>query len=151
MNAKNYALWLLGKRAYTQKRLREKLESKNYPQADIDSAMKFCIDQGFINDIEYAKSFIRTRDICSPRGKHLLRLELIKRGVSDEDLIEVFADEEVAARPEEELARELIRRKTRQYDTLNKEKKYQRLFGLLARRGFEINTIRSVLDEYFRK
>lgn len=151
MNPKNYALWLLGKRAYTEKGLRDKLKSKKYFASDIEIVIKFCKDQRFINDIEYAKSFIRTRDICSPRGKHLLRLELLRKGISRDDIDKVFDDEEVVSRSEIDLARELVRRKARQYDTLSKEKKYQKLFGLLARRGFDLDIIKEVTNEYLKK
>lgn len=151
MNPRNYALWLLGKRAYTEKGLRDKLISKKYFASDIDIVIKFCKDQRFINDIEYAKSFIRTRDAASPRGKRLLRLELMQKGVSADNIDTAFNDEEVSNRSEIELACELIRRKARQYDTLSRDKQYQRAYGLLARRGFDINTIKEVLNEYFKK
>ncbi len=151
MDVKNYALWLLGKRAYTEKGLREKLVSKKYPEYDINQTIKLCRDQRFINDLEYAKSFIRSRDICNPRGRRVLYLELVRKGVPKEIIEKAFDDEEISNRSEKGLARELLRRKTRQYDTLSKDKQYQRAYGLLARRGFDISTIREVTNEYFKK
>lgn len=151
MRALEYALWLLGKRQYTEKGLREKLSSKQYQPPDIDRALKFCIERGYINDMEYAKSFIRSRDAYNPRGRRLLFFELIKKGVSKEDVEKVFADGEVLNRDERLLAQSLVKRKARQYATLERGKAYQRLYGLLARKGFDLQIIRSVLDEQFKR
>ena len=149
MQAKNYALWLLGKRAYTIKGLRDKLQNRQYPDTDIAATIKFCLDQRFLDDVEYAKNFIRARDAIRPRGRRLLFFELIKKGVAKDDIEKAFADEEIINRDETELARETIRRKGRQYATLSREVAYRRAFGALARRGFNINTIKEVLDDYF--
>lgn len=151
MEAKKYALWLLGKRAYTVKKLREKLESKQYPKSDIDATLKFCIDHKFLNDVEYAKSFIRARDALRPRGRRVLQMELIRKGVASPDIDKAFEDEEISNRDEKELATRIIERKRKQCATLNREVAYRRLFGTLARRGFNINIIKEVISDYFKK
>lgn len=149
MESTNYALWLLGRRAYTVNRLEEKLKSKQYPSADIDATINFCIDHGFLNDTEYAINFIRSRDAIRPRGRRILQLELIKKGIDRSDIDKAFEDEEISNRNEKELAISIVKRKARQCATLSREVAYRRLFGTLARRGFDINIIKEVLNEYF--
>jgi regulatory protein len=149
MESKNYALWLLGRRAYTVKKLREKLSNKQYPEADIAATIKFCIDQHFLDDVEYAKNFIRARDAIRPRGRRILKFELIRKGVASADIDKAFEDEEISNRDERELALRIVERKSKQCATLSKEVAYRRLFGTLARRGFDINIIKEVINEYF--
>lgn len=150
MESKNYALWLLGRRAYTTRKLQEKLEDKKYTKTDINDTIKFCIDQHFLDDVEYAKNFIRARDAIRPRGRRILKFELIKKGVEKDDINKAFEDEEISNRDEKEMAVRIVERKSKQCATLSKEVVYRRLFGLLARRGFDINIIKEVLNEYFK-
>ena len=43
------------------------------------------------------------------------------------------------------LARDLVRRKWAQYKQLDEQTRWRRMAGLLARRGFSLDTIRAVL------
>ena len=43
------------------------------------------------------------------------------------------------------LARDLVRRKWKQYEQLDEQTRWRRMAGLLARRGFSLDTIRAVL------
>jgi len=147
MEAKNYALWLLGRRAYSEKGLREKLRQKNYSVADIDAIVKFCLEHKFLNDLEYAKSFIRTRLALRPRGQRVLRLELLKKGIADETIKEALASKDTNQVSETGLARRLVEQKRFQYAGVEGQIRNRRLFALLARRGFSISTIKEVLND----
>lgn len=151
MESKNYALWLLGRRAYTTRKLQEKLKDKKYTKTDIAATIRFCLDHHYLDDVEYAKNFIRARDALRPRGRRVLRLELIRKGVASADIDKAFEDEELSSRDEKVLATNIIKRKSKQCATLSREVAYRRLFGTLARRGFDINIIKEVLNEYFGK
>ncbi len=147
MDAKHYALWLLGRRAYSEKRLRDKLRRKQYSPEEIDAVVKFCLDHKFLNDMEYAKSFIRTRHVLRPRGQRVLRLELIKRGIDDEIIKEALAHDDANQVSELELARCLVESRRFQYAGSDEQTRKRRLFALLARRGFSISIIKEVLND----
>ena len=147
MDAKNYALWLLGQRAYSEKRLCDKLRRKKYSETDIVSVIKYCLEHRFLDDLEYAKSFIRTRLALRPRGQRVLRLELLKRGIDDGTIEEALSSNELNQTSEVELARRLVEQKRFQYAGLEKQIRNRRLFALLARRGFSVTTIKEVLNE----
>lgn len=147
MDAKHYALWLLGRRAYSEKRLLDKLRRKKYPDSDIEAAIKFCLDHKFLNDLEYAKSFIRTRLALRPRGQRVLRLELLKRGINDEIIKEALASSDANQVSEVELARRLVEQKRFQYAGIDRQTRNRRLFALLARRGFSISIIKEVIND----
>jgi len=147
MDAKHYALWLLGRRAYSEKGLRDKLRRKNHSDADIDAVIKYCLEHKFLNDLEYAKSFIRTRLALRPRGERVLRLELLKRGIADETIKEALSSSELNQTSEQELARRLVEQKRFQYAGVSEQIRNRRLFALLARRGFSMNIIKEVLND----
>lgn len=147
MDAKHYALWLLGRRAYSEKRLRDKLRQKKYPEGDIEQIIKYCLERKFLNDLEYAKSFIRTRLSLRPRGQRVLRLELLKRGISDENIKEALASKDTNQASEVELARRLVEQKRFQYAGIDEQTRNRRLFALLARRGFSISIIKEVIND----
>ena len=44
--ALNKALILLGKRAYTIKQIRQKLQKKNYSNEIIEAVVKYCLEMG---------------------------------------------------------------------------------------------------------
>src|SRR3990167_1503602 len=147
MDAKNYAFWLLGRRAYSEKRLRDKLRQKKYPEGDIEQIIKYCLERKFLNDLEYAKSFIRTRLSLRPRGQRVLRLELLKRGISDENIKEALASKDTNQASEVELALRLVEQKRFQYAGIDEQTRNRRLFALLARRGFSISIIKEVIND----
>jgi regulatory protein len=147
---KDYALRLLSARSYTEKGLERKMRQKGYNIEDITEVVSWCREQRFVNDREYALSFIRSRDILKPRGQRVLRLELIKKGVPvsiiDDTLTAVFDD-----RDERQLATDVLSRKLPSWRTLNRETKWRRAYSLLARRGFNHNIICEVLNEQIPK
>ena len=151
MKAQSYALWLLGKRQYTEKQLRDKLCRKEFEPAEIDATISKCKKYKYIDDFNYAKSFVRTRDMFNPRGKRILRLELLKRGVADDVVARAFEDEEISNRDELNMARQLAKKKYLQYAKLDRRVAWRRLYGQLARRGFDLNIIKEVLDEQFKR
>jgi regulatory protein len=151
MNAKDYALFLLGRRAYTEKMLRAKLAYKKYPKKEIEAVIVLCKKYSYINDYDYGKNFILSRDGASPRGHYLLAQELKQKGIEKETIAQIFQDEALASRSEIALARKLIRQKLPRYATMERRVARQKCYGLLARRGFNPEIIRSVINENFRQ
>jgi regulatory protein len=147
---KDYALKLLSARSYTEKGLERKMRQKGYNIEDITEVISWCRTQRFVDDREYALSFIRSRDILKPRGQRVLRMELMAKGVPvsiiDDALTAVFEN-----RDERQLAAEVLSRKLPAWRTLGREIKRRRAYSLLARRGFNHNIICEVLDEQIPK
>ena len=54
MTAKNKALALLARQPYTRKRLTEKLYEKEYEHHEVEEAIEWCIEEGYLNDTEWA-------------------------------------------------------------------------------------------------
>jgi len=146
VDAKTYALWLLNRRSYPEVKLRFKLKERGFAEMAIASVLKNFKERGYINDLEYAKSFIRERCRLRPRAARVLALELRKRGISRGDIETALEDAETMG-DEKELIRRLVGKKKKQYAKLDDRIARQRLLGYLARRGFSLSNIKEVLDE----
>lgn len=98
---------------------------------------------GYIDDEMYAKRFIESRNRSRPKGKKLIRLELLRKGVSQDIIDSVSTD----GPSDIELAREVVQKKYsiwRKMPILEQKKK---LFGFLQRRGFGSSIIFRIIDE----
>jgi len=147
---KDYVLKLLAARAYTEKGLERKMLEKGYNKRDITEVIAWCRDQRFVDDREFARSFIRTRDAIKPRGRRVLRLELISKGVPVE-IVDEILEESSADRNEAELAAEVLKRRLPAWRSLSQDNQWRRAYSLLARRGFNHNIICEVINEQIPK
>ena len=115
----------------------EKLKSKNISDKEIKETIAVLKRNGLLDDENFAKMWVRDRNLLKPTGSFLLKLELKKMGVA-ESLIE----KAISGQDEEELAKQAIEMKGR-YREAEFEKKAQ----FLQRRGFSMNTIYKVLKK----
>lgn len=80
--AKQYMLWLLTRRDYSEKELRTKLTQKGYEVADIDSALTLCQDYGFQCDSRFAES--KARNDSRRMGNRNITARLAMKGIDKE-------------------------------------------------------------------
>jgi len=102
-----------------------------------------------IDDLSFAKWWLDQRLNFRPRGKRLLRTELIQKGIEkeiiDESLLTIN-NQQLAI-----LAGKIIDKKMKSYKKLPELKLRQKLFSHLARRGFDFSLIKKVIDEKLEK
>lgn len=112
----------------------------------------------FLNDLEFAIWFIRSRTLYKPKGKRLISLELQQKGIGKDLIEEAFAafdsaQEEYSELPRDEvtLAKELIEKKRRKYEGLDSRERFNKVGMMLAGRGFDLDTIKRAIDSVFGK
>lgn len=148
--AKLSALDLLSYRARSKKELRRRLQKKDFTEQAIDFAIARIEDLGYIDDKEFARSFVRDRLNLNPKGPFALKMELLKKGVS-KDIAEEVIQQEIQDNDSSfhdlalSLGEKWLRTKYKASDPLHKNK--NRLYGHLARKGFSSDNIKSVLDK----
>jgi len=140
-----YALWLLGRRAYSQKQIREKLEGKKFEPEEVKNTIKHLIELKFLDDFELAKSFIRQSTLGKPKGKYRLTQELFRKGV-DKELIEQALAEELS--DEETLATQALARYGKKFTKLDRQKRYEKSMRFLLGRGFSIDIARKSVKDF---
>lgn len=107
--------------------------------------------QKFLNDEEFAKWLVRSRTEFKPKGERFIRLELQQKGIDKRIIDTVLSDGESKTKSDRELAIEVLITKKKKFVSLEPKKRFLRAGSMLARRGFDLDTIRAAIDEVFGK
>ena len=129
-------MYLLEQIDRTEKQLREKLLSNEYPPSCIEDAIAYVKRFHYLNDYRYACNAIRYSNERMSRGQ--LWQKLLSKGAS-RDLIEAAMEEEYQADELEQIRKLLIKRKYEPEQ--NDQKEMQKTYQFLLRRGFKSSDI----------
>jgi regulatory protein len=153
------ALSLLSHRARARRELDRRLRNKGFPRGVVRDCLDDLESRGFLDDAEFARSFVRGRLRVRPRGRNGLHAELRRLGVDDavarEAVDSVFeqegaTDDSLAV----EAARAWLKRQGRGVQAAlaapsfdpERRKARRRLHGYLARRGFGAEAARAAME-----
>ena len=136
--------------------LRRLLLKKGEPAADVDAAIARLQRAGLLDDANFARQFTRSKALGAGMSRQRLQQELARRGVardvSEQAIDSVFADERI---DEDASIERVARKKLRMLARLSDETRRRRLYGFLARRGYDSDDIqrvlRTLLDEQSSK
>ena len=146
--ARETSLRLLGARARSIADLRARLRRLGVTPETVASVVTDLTADGYLDDLEFARTWMRGRLAVRACGALRLRSELREKGVAmsvvEQAIREVYGEEDAAV-AEERRARELAERRLRGYARLPWEARVRRLAGFLQRRGFAAPTIARVL------
>jgi len=136
----------LGLRPRSTREIEEYLRGKGFMPEAVDAAVTRLTERGYLDDAAFAKWYAENRAEFRPRGPNLLRQELRRKGIATEtvdetltaqaDTTDVDAQALALARKRAEI---LVRGG---YDTATITRRLQ---GLLARRGYGYDVVRTVL------
>src|SRR5258706_1865780 len=140
------ALKLLQYRPRSEKEIRDYL-IKKLPPTDtdaeiIDAIIQKLKAQRFLNDKEFAGMWVRSRKSLKPKGEWLIRMELKQKGIAPEIIDEVFANENNVQKGDLELAVEILERKRKKFEKMEKHERFNKAGSMLARRGFSLEVIK---------
>lgn len=125
----------------------QQLEREGFDARAVETAVAELIRSGHIRDRQFAENWVRRRQKSNPRGKPVLTRELIDKGVDKDTAEKVVA--EVKGEDEMRLALQLARKRAKHYQRLPLPTAKRRLYGFLARRGFNSETVTQVLEQVF--
>ena len=146
--AREAALKLLERIRRTRADLARRLRDRGFSAATIDQALDRLAGVGLVDDVEYASAFLRGRLGRRPAGRRRLEYELRARGLEPSDIAQAFeriAEDEPLGGGEVEGARRVVALAEHRYRALEPRVRRQRLYALLARRGFDRDTIEAAL------
>ncbi len=147
--AKEKALRLLSVRSRSRKELADRLKQAKFSPEAIESALEEMERLGFLNDSDFARVWGRNRTATRPAGAFMLRQELRRKGVAEED-IEKGLQAAFQESSEAEVARELAIRRKQALVALPEEKARKRLQDFLLRRGFGWDLVSELMEEWDR-
>ena len=147
LHAYDRALNLLAFRARSSSDLARSLQRKGEEKPHVDWAIERLKEQGLLDDAAFARSFARAKVVDGKQSRRRVQQELARKGVSrsltDEAIDNVIEEEGVDQRA---IVEEAARKKLRSLTGLDPVVQRRRLYAFLARRGYEIDDIRSVLS-----
>lgn len=144
-------IFLISLKDRTKKELQLKLEEKYQNKAAVLRAIEKLEELGYLNDLNYAMSYIESKTY----GKNRVSYNLFQKGVR-KDIVEkayLALDEEKEENVEDVKLEKMIEKKGKKVNINNerdekKIKEEQKLIQYLARQGFSLDKIFKKLKEY---
>ncbi|AGB41543.1 hypothetical protein Halha_1605 [Halobacteroides halobius DSM 5150] len=143
--AKQAAFKLLSYRQRSRQELKNRLAKKGFNGQVINRVIKILDRLDYIDDREFAGSWIRDR-ITRGFGPYKVRRQLQEKGISKE-IIEEEIDKEYNFELEYQLAFKLANKKKARYCSLSTWEKKGKLKQVLKRKGFSFQVIDLVLED----
>ena len=143
--AKIRAMNLLKARPYTVRQLTDKLRQGGYPEEIVECAISYVASFGYLDDRRYAMDYIESCQESKTRNQ--IQNALLQKGITKQIIEECF--EEAYSNDNGDLEKMQIlswmKKKNFQPSDATYEEK-QKFCAFLYRKGFQIDTIRSVLS-----
>ena len=141
------ALHFLNYRPRSSAEVRQNLLKRGISESLTNATVDRLQSAGLINDETFARNWVENRNAFRPRGKPALRMELRRKGLSEE-IVQSVLDMQVN---EAALAFEAARKYARRLTGLEWPEFRQKLGGFLARRGFSYTTLAPVVSEVWKE
>jgi regulatory protein len=143
----DYALNLLAARAYTIRGLSRKLAQKGIDRADAENVIERLVSNGLLDDAKFAEEFARQRMVVGGASKRRVEQLLAQKGIGRE-IAKAAAEKVVETEDVDTIGsmEKIARKKLMSMNGLDLALKRRRLFGALARKGYEIDEINQVLS-----
>lgn len=135
------ALHFLGARPRSSAEVQRNLREKGFDDELIAASIARLLEHGYLNDEEFARYWLDNRSRFRPRSAKAIRYELRQKGV-ERDAIESALEE----LDEDAAAWDAAASKLPRLRGLPQDEFEQKLGGFLARRGFDYETSRRVVQ-----
>ena len=136
------AIRFIGYRPRSILEVRNRLIKYGIESEMIEKVISRLQEENVLNDTDFALLWVENRRTFRPRGKLLLRKELLAKGINDSDI-------EIALSKVEESAdaRQLAYSKLSKYDGLSLDSLRKKIWSLLSRRGFDYSVVNDLVRE----
>lgn len=143
MKPKEYCIYLLSKREYSIKEIRNKLKAREHSEDEINETIEWLQENKFQSDEDYASMRVRSKK--ATLGNMRLKYELSLKGIS-EDIIK----QQLAELPSEEnRVYAILKQKNISKNMEIKEK--QKIYRQLAGKGFSFDNINKAWNKILKK
>ena len=133
--------------AEIERYLQKKALKYLFTSGEILAALEILKDQGFLNDLEFIKSFVSSRNSLKQKSERMLTMELKKLGISQIDITVYFSEN---APDEMELAQKALQKKVKSLSLISDGKKrFVKAISFLQRRGFSYDIAKESYNKLF--
>ena len=117
--------------------LRRKVFEKKLDQAYVDRIIEKLRAKRYLDDLKFAEWYVENRFLKKGTSLKRLKMELLKKGISKENIEQVLAE---SSRNEEEEIKKVILKKRAKYDD-------EKLIAYLLRQGFPYDLVRELVRQ----
>lgn len=139
-----YAMKYLTLKDRTVAEMQTYLDGKEFGEADVDATIERLLELGLLDDARYARRFVETRMASKPISRRHLRDQLKGHGIADAEI--EAAMQTVEDTDEEANARLIAKKFARQFETLEAQKRRERVLSRLIARGFSYDAARKAYE-----
>ena len=130
----------------SKKEVQLKLRKKNISQSVIETLIEKYENKGFINDENFAESYMLDLISHHPQGSYAIKQKLKQKGISSE-IIQRLSEEYLSEDNEHEMAvKELTKRKSI-YMKMEPNERRNKALAFLQRKGFSYSCARESVEE----
>jgi len=146
----NKAFFYLRFRARSEFEMRQYLLKKSqtykFDTIIVDDVIADLIKEKYINDVEFAQGYVRSRSHINPKGNYAISQELQQKGVAS-----IIIEAALKENSVDELtrARDVLKKKNNLLVNLPSEKRMQLALGHLLRKGFLYSVAKQAYDAHF--
>ena len=137
---------LLSIRQHACRELMFKLRKKDFDHVLADNIIKEFVQQGILDDTQYAYNLAQQLIKRRPCGRSYLIAYLQKKHI-DRATSEEVVEATLAEFDEIELARAALKQRLREFEHFELEVMHRKSYNYLARRGFSYQAIKTAVDE----
>lgn len=143
--ASNLALKFLSYRMRAEKEIRDYLIKKEFSEEIAGIVIEKLKKYQYVNDQEFAKSFVRSRIINSIKGPLLIRQELQQKGISEANIQEGL--KEFPEETQMDIALQFAEKNAKQNKTMSHNQMKQKVGQALLAKGFSGHIVKTVLSK----
>lgn len=130
---------------------RRRLRRLGYRHALVEQVVDRLVEMGYLDDAEFARAWVESRDRARPRGEGALRRELALKGI-ERETVDTALHERTATDGGSADLDAAVRLLDRRRSTLEGEadpiRRRQKAYALLARNGFDPEVCREVSAQF---
>ncbi|MDQ0200685.1 recombination regulator RecX [Neobacillus ginsengisoli] len=143
--AYNLAIHYLARRMRSEKEIKDYLEQKEMEEPVINEVLHKLTAQKYINDQDYALSYVRTQMNTSDKGPDLIKMELKEKGIKEEIFEFALAEFpfDVQVEKATKISGKFIQKNSKESQRIIKQK----LENLLLRKGYSYEIINIAVSE----
>ena len=141
--AKNKELGVLSRKRLAKKELYEKLIRAGAGEEIAKAVLTWAEEDGFVNDFEYAKSYISDASNLKKHGMKKIRFDLSRKGISEFLIDDVCF--ELGEYDETENIKSIIEKKLLD---VNDKKQTDKVIRFLVSRGYSFSDIKKCINDY---
>ena len=140
--ATNTALRYTSYRPRSEAEIRARLRRQKYDPALIERVLDKLKSQKIVDDADFAAFWKDSREFFNPRSRRLIKLELRRKGVTDEIAEKATSDVDDAAGAYKAALKKATALKGAEFGTFRKK-----MFSFLHNRGFSYQIIRPTIEK----